>query len=222
MPRIGRILPEEGLLHILARGNNRQQIFRYNVDYKVYLQFLKKYKQENDIAVYHYCIMQNHVHIIVAINPGSSLSRFEKQLNLSYFQYFSRKYEYDGHLWQGRFKSLIISKDEYLVRCGRYIELNPVKAQLVKKPKDYMWSSYNHYAYGITDSVITYNPIYLDLRKGASDRQKNYRECIGEEIETINFNARFFGSNEFIKKMEKKFGVNNVRLNRGRPKKVKK
>jgi len=135
MPRIFRILPDEGVMHLLTRGNNRQQIFKDDVDYKAYLYFLQRYKQENSIIVYHYCLVPNHVHLIVALNSKSNLSRFMKQLNLSYFQHFSKRYSHCGHLWQGRFKSLIISEDGYLITCGRYIESNPVKAQLVKNQK---------------------------------------------------------------------------------------
>jgi len=222
MPRIFRILPEEGVLHLLTRGNNRQQIFKDDVDYKVYLKFLKVYKQENNIVIYHHCLMPNHVHSIVAINPKSTLSRFMKQLNLAYFQYFGKRYNYCGHLWQGRFKSLIISKDEYLIACGRYIELNPVKARLVKEPKNYGWSSYNFYAYGIKDNITTHNPVYFDWGKAEVIRQNNYRKNTGKDTAKINFNARFLGPNEFIRKMEKKFRVSNIKMYRGRPRKVKK
>jgi len=166
--------------------------------------------------------MPNHTHLIVAINPKSNLSRFMKQLNLSYLQYFGKKYNYCGHLWQGRFKSLIVSRDSYLIACGRYIELNPVKAQLVKNPRNYRWSSYNIYAYGIKDDLVTYNPIYLDWGDTETNRQKNYRESIEEDIGKINVDARFLGPDEFIKQMEDKFMVSNVKICRGRPKKGKK
>ena len=222
MPRIFRILPEEGVIHILTRGNNRQQIFEDDADYKTYLNFLKIYKQENKLLVYHYCIMPNHVHLIAELTPKSNLAKFMKQINLAYLYHYKKKYNYYGHLWQGRYKSLLISKDEYLIVCGRYIELNPVKARLVNNPEEYKWSSYNVYAHDVRDGVIDYNPIYLEWGKTKEQRQKNYRKDIRKEIERINLNARFLGSEEFIKKMERKFKISSIRANRGRPKKVNK
>lgn len=218
MPRIFRVLPEEGALHILTRGNNRQSVFEDDTDYKTYLNFLKTYKQQNNILLYHYCIMPNHAHLIVGLTPKSNLAKFMKQINLAYLYHYKKKYNYYGHLWQGRYKSLIISRDEYLIACGRYIELNPIKARLVKQPKEYIWSSYNAYAYGARDALVDYNPIYLDWGKSDKDRQKNYQQDLREESKRINFNARFLGSDEFIRKMEEEFQVSNIRSNRGRPK----
>lgn len=223
MPRIFRLLPEEGCLHILTRGNNRQAIFHDDKDYDAHLNFIKRYKQESKIKVYHYCIMPNHAHLIVEINPRSTLSKFIKQLNLAYLYYYKKRYKYDGHLWQGRYKSLIISKDEYLIACARYIELNPVKAKIVKDPKEYPYSSYNTYAYGKKDDVVEYDPVYLELGKQDKQRQQNYRkDIITEETERLSFNlnARFLGPRDFISHMESKFQVSNLKAERGRPVKV--
>lgn len=222
MPRIFRILPEEGVLHILTRGNNRQAVFHDDKDYNTYLNFIPRYKAENKIKVYHYCIMPNHIHLIIEITPKSNLSKFMKQLNLSYLYHYKKRYKYDGHLWQGRYKSLIISKDEYLIVCARYIELNPVKAKIVKNPKDYQYSSYNAYAYGKKSDIIESDPIYLEWGKTDKQRQQNYRRDITEELErlSLNLNARFLGSQDFITRMEDKFQVSNLKAERGRPVKV--
>lgn len=165
--------------------------------------------------------MPNHPHLMVGVNKDSSLGRFMKQLNLAYFYHYKKRYKYNGHLWQGRYKSLIISKDEYLITCGRYIELNPIKAKITKHPEEYPWSSYKVYAYGKDDEIVDANPIYMELGKTKAERQKNYRKDIHTETESIkiNFNARFLGSNEFINKMERKFQVSNLKAERGRPKK---
>jgi len=129
---------------------------------------------------------------------------------------------YDGHLWQGRYKSIIINEDEYLMTCGQYIELNPVKAGMVKKPEEYKWSSYNTYACGANDDLTDYNPIYKGWGRTEQERQKNYRENTKEEMEGVgmNLNAMFIGSDKFIREMEEKFKVSNIKAQRGRPVKV--
>jgi len=221
MPQIFRVLPEEGILHILTRGNNRQKVFHSDKDYQAYLDFLRRYREDNKIVIYHYCLMPNHIHLIIKITPKSNLAKFMKQLNLAYMYHYKKRYNYNGHLWQGRYKSLLISKDEYLITCARYIELNPVRAKITKDPEDYKYSSYNAYAYGKKDDMINCDPIYDELGKTEKEKQQNYRKDIKEELEriNINLNTRFIGSVGFIAEMENKFQVSNVRLERGRPKK---
>jgi putative transposase len=118
-------------MHIMCRGNNKQEIFLNNKDKLYYYSLLKKLKQENRITVFHYCLMSNHIHLVVWLNDKCNLSRFMKQVNLSYFYYYKRNYGYCGHFWQDRFKSNIVETDSYLLQCGKYIELNPVKAGIV-------------------------------------------------------------------------------------------
>ena len=223
MPRIFRILPENGFLHILTRGNNRQIVFHDNNDYESYINLIKNYKHENKVKICHYCLMPNHIHLIVEISTESNLPRFMKQLNLAYLHYYKKKYKYDGHLWQGRYKSLIISKDEYLIACAKYIELNPLKAKIVNNPKEYKYSSYSAYAYGKEDEIVEYDPIYLDWGKTDKERQLYYRKYLNEKMKTIslNLNARFIGADDFIKQMENDFKVVNLNGKRGRPRTTK-
>ncbi len=120
---------------------------------------------------------------------------------------------------QGRYKSLLIDKNEYLIACGRYIELNPVRAKIVKDPKDYRWSSYNVYTYGKKDSIIDYNPLYFEIGSTDEERRKNYRRPMQEESLKINLNMRFLGKENYIISMEERFGISNIRNKRGRPRK---
>ena len=220
MPRIFRIIPEEGVFHILTRGNNRQEVFHDAVDFRRYIDFLKDYKEEHKFLLYHWCLMPNHVHLIIEITSKTDLAKLMKQINLAYLYHYKKRYSYSGHLWQGRYKSLIIDKDEYLITCGRYIELNPVRAKLAKDPKDYQWSNYNVYAYGRKDDITDIDPLYSGLGRNDKERQKNYRLPIQEEA--FNFNTRFLGSESFIRKMENRFGVENLKNKRGRPKTIEK
>jgi putative transposase len=145
MPRSARILPEQGIFHIMARGNNRQEIFKDKEDFEQYIYLLKLYKEQHLFKLYHYCLMSNHLHLILETTPSTNLPKLMKQISLSYMHYFRRRYRYYGHFWQGRYKSLLIEKDSYLLTCGKYIEMNPVRAKMVAFPEEHPWSSYRTY-----------------------------------------------------------------------------
>src|SRR4030043_1471070 len=173
MPRTARIAPKECVYHILSRGNNRQDIFKDERDHKKYIEILQKYKDRYRFKLYHYVLMENHVHLVFEpTDRGGSLAEVMKGINLSYAQYYKGRYKHIGHFWQDRYKSIIIGKDEYLLACGSYVELNPVRGNIVNAPKDYKWSSYNVYAYGRKDSIVDENSIYKELSKDGSERRK--------------------------------------------------
>jgi len=144
-----------------------------------------------------------------------------KQINLAYLYHFRKRYRFWGHFWQGRFKSLLIEKDSYLISCGRYIETNPVRAKIVKAPADYPYSSCKFYAYGKRDDLIDEDPLYQQLAKTVKERQSRYRDSLKTETQ-LNLNLRFLGSRSFIDKMEQEFGVSNLKNRRGRPVKANK
>lgn len=222
MPRGSRLVPFNAALHITTRGNNRQVIFPQDEDKQYYCSLLKNLKDENNIDIFHYCIMTNHIHLIVWLKPGSRLARFIKQINLSYFAYFKKTYSYFGHLWQGRFKSNIIDTDSYLLQCGKYIELNPVRAGMVALPEYYIFSSYRYYTQGIPDAIITPSPVYLSLSDKPEDRRKHYIAFVVDDniINTANLaRLKFIGSSAFVNNLREYYGIRNEKLKRGRPKK---
>jgi putative transposase len=148
-----------------------------------------------------------------------------KQVNLSYFVYYKKTYGYSGHLWQGRFKSNIIDTDAYLLQCGKYIELNPVRAGIVTLPEDYRFSSYKHYAKESVDLIITSNPAYMGLSNSTEERRKQYIEFVVDSgiISTERFSKQLFiGSESFIRRLQEYYRIRNVTLKRGRPKKAEK
>lgn len=206
----------------MNRGNNRQRIF-YSDNEKMYFRFLLlKMKGANGVQIYHYCLMDNHVHLIVRLEPGGDLSRFLKQVFLAYFAYFRNRHEYVGHLVQGRFKSLIIDTSYYLIQCGKYIELNPVRAQIVTAPDDYQFSSYRYYAKGLYDPLVTPDPCFKSLAADEKARQAAYCSLFINDrmIDSEKLRSqRYLGSDEFIKRMEGTFRIRNVALKRGRPQK---
>src|SRR3972149_4661339 len=132
MPRTARIAPNECVYHILTRGNNRQDVFKDKQDYKKYREILQRYKERYTFKLYHYVLMTNHVHLVLeSTEKGGKLSEIMKGINLSYAQHYKGRYKHIGHFWQDRYKSIIISKDAYLLACGSYVELNAVRARIV-------------------------------------------------------------------------------------------
>ncbi len=143
MPRTARITIENACYHIITRGNQKQCVFQESKDYEKYLSILTKYKEKYRFRLYCFCLMPNHVHLMIKVKNPDLLSTIMKGLNLSYTLYFNFKYDKVGHLWQDRFKSKIIEKDSYLLECITYIENNPLRASLISNLGDYAWSSYN-------------------------------------------------------------------------------
>ena len=226
MPRIARTAPKAYIYHILTRGNNRQNIFREESDYRKYIEILLKYKDRYRFKLYHYVLMSNHVHLVMEVaEHGGDLSQIMKGINLSYVQYYKSRYEHIGHFWQDRYRSIIISKDTYLLSCGSYVELNPVRARIVVDPKEYRWSSYNVYAYGKRDTLIDEHPIYQHLGQDEHDRRHEYRDFVKgmiKEKEAMRgeMSRRLvYGSDEFVMYFKKRYKLNAIIKQRGRPKK---
>ncbi len=142
MPTGPRLLLKNACYHIITRGNQNQRVFLDGQDYEVYISRLKRYKLRYGFLLYAFCLMPNHVHLIGEPKEMVDLAKFMHGLNRSYTAYFNKKYNKVGYLWQGRFKSKVVVKDNYLIDCLNYIELNPVRANMVKTAQDYTWSSY--------------------------------------------------------------------------------
>lgn len=135
---------ENSIYHIMVRGNNQQDIFFDENDRFQYLKRLKRYKERYKIEVYAYCLMTNHVHLLIYDN-GQDISKVMQGLNLSYAIYFNKKYDRCGHLFQDRFKSIRVKRDSYLIEVSKYIHHNPVTANMVNVPGHYKWSSMGAY-----------------------------------------------------------------------------
>jgi putative transposase len=148
-----------------------------------------------------------------------------KGIDLSYAQHYKRKYDHVGHFWQDRFKSILISRDEYLLACGSYVELNPVRAGVVKDPKDYRWSSYRVYAYGEEDALVDEDPIYWELSNEEPNRRRKYREFVkgmlrSKEAMRGEMEWRvIYGSEVFAGKLKKAYEMEEMIKPIGRPKK---
>ena len=164
--------------HIVARGNNQQPVFLGDSDLLAYRGGLEKYKNQYGIEIFHYCLMTNHVHLVLRVGSLITLSRFMHDLQRWYFYYLHKKNGFQGHLWESRFGSFPIETESYLLECGRYVERNPVKAEMVNLPEDYLWSSYRFYAEGKPDSLLTLSPLYSGMGVTTNERQENYRKYV--------------------------------------------
>ncbi|MBU2545491.1 transposase [Patescibacteria group bacterium] len=178
----------------MTRGNNRNIIFKEKEDYVFYLSLISKYKKEHSFDLYHYCLMPNHIHLLIQTNKATDFPIFMKKLNLAYHYYFKKKYGWTGYLWQGRFKSKPVGKDEYFIQCGKYIELNPTRANITKDPQEYLYSSYNYYSQGREDELTTDNFYYEELGKDNKERQLNYQNLLIDKIIKRTYNKEIWGS----------------------------
>lgn len=225
MPRLTRFTVPNGIYHVLSRGNNRQSVFHDKTDFREFFDLLKHYKQKYTLTLYHYVLMSNHFHIIVRAEGGKSLSEALKSIKHRYAQSYRKKYAGTGHLWEERFKSFIIENGKYLLGCGRYVELNPVRAQMVEKPEDYEWSSYKVYALGSNDGVTDHSPEYKGLGNSAEYRQRNYTGFVTDGYREKRKLDRFFrtgayGSKEFVA-ARRLDGLKQLWSHKGRPRKEK-
>ena len=213
--------------HIIQRGNNRQATFFADEDYRFFLECLRQAKSKCRCRIYAYVLMTNHFHLLVEPTEIGDLGRFMQSVGRRYVRYINANYRRSGTLWEGRFKSAAVSRDEYLIMCSRYIELNPVRAGMVAHPRDYCWSSYRYRALGLTDTLLVDDPWYAGLGTTAEERREKYREWIEsevhegewEEIRQSTQRGRLIGREAFQRQVEALTGRRLVGEARGRPKK---
>ncbi|MED4884491.1 transposase [Bacillus smithii] len=135
------------IYHVTARGNRKEAIFRDIVDYRTYLKYLRIVRNRYPFILHSYCLMKNHVHLQLE-TIHDPLHFIMRDFHSEYAMYFNRRYDLVGHVFQGRYKAQLIESDHYFLKVSQYIHLNPVRANLVEKPEDYIWSSYHSYITG--------------------------------------------------------------------------
>jgi putative transposase len=176
MPRRARLSLPNVPVHIIQRGNNRQACFFADEDYRNYLDWLAEYAGKTGCRVHAYVLMTNHVHLLISAEQGGSSGALMKAVGQRYVQYVNRSYRRSGTLWEGRFRSCLTQEETYLLACQRYIELNPVHADMVAHPAEYRWSSYRANAQGEEDALVRPHPLYEALGRDAASRQATYRQ----------------------------------------------
>jgi len=223
MGRPLRIEYPDAFYHITARGNERQNIFRSNRDRERFLGYLESASERYKAIIHTYCLMDNHYHILLQ-TPAGNLSQIMHHINGAYTNYFNTKRKRSGHLFQGRYKALLVDIDEYAQELSRYIHLNPVKAGMVENPGQFKWSSYRYYidmnkspSWLFTDFILS-----LFSRK-VSVAKKQYRKFVESmvEVEYENplenvFASTILGGRSFINEIREKH-LDRKKLDRDLP-----
>jgi putative transposase len=168
---------------VIQRGNNRAACFFNDVDRRFYLKCLARSAAQNDCAIHAYVLMTNHVHLLVTPRDRGSVSAMLQDLGRRYVRVINTIRGRTGTLWEGRFKSSLVSTETYLLTCHRYIELNPVRAGMVADPSAYPWSSHAHYAAGRSNDLITEHAAFLGLGGTAEERRSAFRELFRDALD---------------------------------------
>lgn len=175
--------------HVIQRGNNRQPCFLDNEDRRRYLADLAKALRDHEVELHAWVLMSNHVHLLATPRARDGLSRMMQTLGRRYVRWFNDRHERSGTLWQGRFRASLVDSEAYLLTCMRYIELNPVRANIVRHASDYRWSSFAANALGFADPLITPHAVYLGLRPVTHERRAAYRRLCGVPLEDHELGA---------------------------------
>jgi len=205
MARPLRIEYEGAFYHVTSRGNERKRIFSAKADYNQFKTYLKKAQEKYACRLHCYVLMQNHYHLVME-TPEGNLSQVMQYLNGSYTSYFNRRRRRSGHLFQGRYKAILVDVDSYLLQLSRYIHLNPVRAGTVERPQNYPYSSYKSFISEKGEEIITRDLIWGMIskdRRSGPDRYRSFVEgALGSELENPLekvYAGSVLGSKSFIR-----------------------
>ncbi len=204
MARQARVEVEGGLYHVITRGNNRRQIFNSPADYEKFLLLLAVQKTKLPFFLYAYCLMTNHVHLLLE-RQASSVGRIMHRVLTGYAQYYNRRYRHVGHLLQGRHKAILCQSERYLSELVRYIHLNPVRAGMVTVPEGYEYSSHRAYLGVEPAGIVDVDPVLRHFGARKELARVNYRNFVAAGIKQGHCEefyaadeGRILGSEEFI------------------------
>lgn len=169
--------------HVVQRGNNRSDCFFAEKDYRFFLKSLQTVSEKAGCAIHAYVLMTNHVHLLLTPLREYALSEMMQALGRRYVRYINQTYQRTGSLWEGRYKASLVDSGRYLLACYRYIELNPVRAGMVRTARDYLWSSHRMTAFGEGNDVLSPHAEYLSLGSNDESRQLAYRALFRHELD---------------------------------------
>ena len=211
MARQLRIEYPGALYHVTSRGNDKKDIFRSIKDREKFLFYLSSASERHGALFHAWCLMSNHFHLMIE-TPEGNLSRIMKHINGSYTTYFNVRHKRTGHLFQGRYKAILVQADTYAAELSRYIHLNPVRAKMVPSPEEYQWSSCRRYFEGTEPSWLSTSLVLGYFGTEAEDRRRNYRdylyEAIGKESRdplADSAASTILGNDEFVREIREKY-----------------
>jgi len=211
--------------HIVQRGHNRQVTFAARVDFERYLATLREFKAAYGVHVHAFCLMTNHVHLLLAPQEPAGIGKLMKRLAARQTRHHNRLEGRSGTLWEGRYKSSLVQRDNYLLACCRYIELNPVRARMVAAPQDYPWSSCRYRLGTETADWLDLDPSYLALGDNETERRHRYRDFLRAAIPSGEWElireavqrGQLTGTQRFADEVAGILGRRVERRGRGRP-----
>jgi putative transposase len=202
MARIARVVVPDIPHHVTQRGNRRMETFFSESDYREYLYLMAEWCNRCKVQIWSYCLMPNHAHLIAVPESEEGLGRAIGEAHRRYTRYINFQKGWKGHLWQGRFASFPMD-EQYLIATARYIELNPVKAGIVKRPEEYRWSSAKAHLQGEDDILVKVGPLLGIIADWQGLLTSDLSE---EEYKTLRRHERSgrpLGSDDFLSKLEK-------------------
>jgi putative transposase len=215
------------IYHVINRGNNRQNVFHKDADFMAFLKALADLKERKPFELYGYCLLNNHFHLL--IKPlEEPISRIMQSLLVSHTQRYHKHHRSGGHVWQGRFKSPVIQNDEHLLTVLRYIEANPVRANIVARADDYRWSSYLSHGLGQADPLVDSLVTYQQISRSAKVRQQKWAAMVHRPLKKSALAAIRrssatglpYGDDSWVQRLAAKLGLDLTIRPRGRPRKT--
>jgi putative transposase len=227
MPRPLRPIDDGLIYHVINRGNNRQNVFHKKDDFQAFLRALADLKARKPFALYGYCLLNNHFHLLIRPIGEESISRIVQSLLVSHTHRYHKHHNSGGHVWQGRFRSPVIQNDEHLLTVLRYIESNPLRAAIVTNAGEYPWSSFRVHGLGELDELIDPLVTYDELSPYPKVRQRQWGEMVHRPLEEAALasirrstaSGLPYGDEAWVKRLAKKLDLDLTIRPRGRPRK---
>ena len=216
MPRMARLVVPEHPHHVTQRGSRKQTTFFCDEDYSMYLDLLRKHLARAGVEIWAYCLMPNHVHMVAVPKQQDSLAGLMRGTHHQYARYINTREGWQGHLWQERFHSFVMD-ELHLIAAVRYIELNPVRANLCSEPQEWRWSSVHAHLSGIPDSISNPRPMCSRIPDWSTYLSSPLKGPRDDVLRAHSNTGRPAGNDVFIEKLEAVTGRRLRKKNSGPP-----
>jgi len=226
MARLPRLTVPGYPHHLIQRGNNRQPIFTDRADYELLLSLIDEHARKQHVAIHAYVLMSNHFHLLATPETEAGIPQMMQAVGRGYVRTYNLRHGRTGTLWEGRYKSTLIQAERYLLACMVYLDLNPVRAGMVRDPAEYGWSSYHHYLGRRSDQLITPHPLYWEMGNTPFAREEAYASLVRSGISESQRQALTdsavrgwaLGDADYVADLQRRTDRRVTRAQAGRPK----